>query len=130
MLRLGLDRSGASASHNVDDVFGIKARQAAGLNERIQDVVFVRRQRDHMAGAFLRGAQRAAADADSGQDVRLKFLADDQNAVLSRFVQRDDNPILPRQEQSPSDGVSMSDFTLDLRDRFSSHKDRLDQRQR
>ena len=83
-----------------------------------------------MAGAFFCSAQRAAADADSRQDVRLKFLADDQYAVLSRFVQRDDNSVLPRQQQSSSDCVSMSDFTLDLRDRFSSYKDRLDQRQR
>ena len=83
-----------------------------------------------MAGAFLRGSQRSAADADSGQNVRLKLLADDQNAVLSRFVQRDDNPVLSWQQQSSSDRVSMSNFMLDLRDRFSSHKYRLNQRQR
>ena len=114
----GRDAAGSAAKHP-DFVVGVFARQSAGLGQRVEHVVFERRQFDRV-GRAAAGDQRAVAGFEDRRHGRGVFPHDD-DPVQPLADQRDINLLSPRLEQVMIDRVRPADESVDLGDRQTGH---------
>ena len=94
-----------AAALNDDLVHGVQAGQAARAGQGVQDVVFVGREVHHRAGASFRCC-RASRRAKRHS---ARVLADDQDVVLARLDEGDNDPFLIRLEDFLVHRVGLND---------------------